>query len=41
MSNLKKYEYTKKIGIILRPNLRFAARTVYKNEMYSNINNNH
>ena len=33
-----KYEHTKKIGIILRPNLRFAARTVYENEMYSNIN---
>ena len=33
-----KYEHTKKIGIILRPNLRFAVRTVYENEMYLNIN---
>ena len=33
-----KYEHTKKIGIILRPNLRFIARTIYKNEIYSNIN---
>ena len=33
-----KYKHTKKIRIILGPNLRFAARTVYKNKIYSNIN---
>ena len=32
-----KYEYTKKIGIIIEPNLQFASKPVYENKMYTQL----